>query len=197
MITTADAAFAARLRRLRAHGMDLDTHARHLGGVMTEGYEEPGFNMRMTDVQAALGRVQLACLDEEVHRRRVLAEGYTEKLRAIAGLRPPPEPGWARSNWQSYCVRLPEGVDQPAVMRRLAEAGVASRRGVMCVHREAAYPAGSWSCRPDADCDVGECNHLGLSESAQDRSLQIPLFGAMTSTEQDHVVAALVGACRR
>ena len=196
MITVRDEAFAARLRRLRAHGMDLDTHTRHLGGVVSERYEEAGFNMRMTDVQAALGRVQLAGLDEEVRRRRVLAEGYAGKLRAIAGLRPPPEPGWARSNWQSYCVRLPDDVDQPAVMLRLADAGVASRRGVMCVHRERAYPAGSWSCRPDADCDGGACDRLRFSESAQDRSLQIPLFGAMTDAEQDQVVAALASACR-
>ncbi len=195
MITTGDAAFAARLRRLRAHGMDLDAHARHVGGVMTERFVEPGFNMRPTDVQAALGRVQLAGLDEEVRRRRALAARYAEKLGAVPGLRPPSEPAWARSNWQSYCVGLPDGVDQQAVMRRLADAGVASRRGVMCVHREAAYPPGSWSCRPDADCDGGECDQLRFSESAQDRSLQIPLFGAMTEAEQDHVVAALASAC--
>ena len=196
MITTADATFAARLRRLRAHGMDLDTHTRHLGGVVSERYDEPGFNMRMTDVQAALGRVQLAGLDEDVRRRSALAARYAEGLAAISGLRPPSEPAWARSNWQSYCVRLPDGVDQHAVMRRLAEAGVASRRGVMCVHREPAYPAGSWSCRPDGDCDDGQCDRLRFSESAQDRSLQIPLFGAMTEAEQDQVVAALASACR-
>ncbi len=198
MITTADAAFAARLRRLRAHGMDLDTHARHLGGVLTERYDEPGFNMRMTDVQAAVGRVQLAGLDEEVRRRRALAARYASLLAAIPGLWTPAEPDWARCNWQSYCVRLPEGADQQTVMRRLADAGVASRRGVMCVHREAAYPPGTWSCRPDAGCACGEggCDRLRLSETAQDRSLQIPLFGAMTEAEQDQVAAALAIACR-
>ena len=195
MITTADADLAARLRRLRAHGMDLDAHTRHVGGVMTERYGEPGFNMRMTDVQAAIGRMQLAGLDKEVRRRRALAARYAEGLGAIEGLGAPSEPAWARSNWQSYCVRLPDGVDQQAVMRRLAAAGVASRRGVMCVHREPAYPAGSWSCRPDADCGGGACDQLRFSESAQDRSLQIPLFGAMTEAEQDHVVAALAAAC--
>ena len=195
MITTGDAALAARLRRLRAHGMDLDAHARHVGGVMNERYDEPGFNMRMTDVQAALGRVQLSGLDQEVRRRRVLAARYAEKLGTVPGLRAPSEPAWARSNWQSYSVGLPDGVDQQAVMRHLAEAGVASRRGVMCVHRETAYPPGSWSCRSGADCDGGECDRLGFSESAQDRSLQIPLFGVMTEAEQDHVVAALAAAC--
>ena len=199
MITTADAAFAARLRRLRAHGMDLDTHARHLGGVLTECYDEPGFNMRMTDVQAAVGRVQLAGLGREVSRRRALASRYAGMLEAIPGLRAPREPDWARSNWQSYCVQLPDGVDQLTVMRRLADDGVASRRGVMCVHRETAFPVGSWSCRPGADCDRAErrCDRLRFSEAAQDGSLQIPLFGAMTPAEQDRVVAALAAACRR
>ena len=198
MITTADVDFAARLRRLRAHGMDLDTHARHLGGVLIERYDEPGFNMRMTDMQAALGRVQLAGLDGEVRRRRALAARYARLLAAIPGVRTPVEPDWARSNWQSYCVRPPEGADQTTVMRRLADAGVASRRGVMCVHREAAYPRGSWSCRPEADCGCGEgrCDRLRLSEAAQEGSLQIPLFGAMTEAEQDQVVAALATACR-
>lgn len=198
MITTGDAAFAARLRRLRAHGMDLDTHARHLGGVLTERYDEPGFNMRMTDVQAAVGRVQLAGLGEEVRRRRALAARYGRLLAAVPGLGRPAEPDWARCNWQSYCVRLPEGADQQTVMRRLADAGVASRRGVMCVHRETAYPPGTWSCRPDAGCVCGEggCDRLRLSETAQDRSLQIPLFGAMTEAEQDQVAAALASACR-
>lgn len=198
MITTTDLAFAARLRRLRAHGMDLDTHARHLGGVLTERYDEPGFNMRMTDVQAAVGRVQLAGLDDEVRRRRALAVRYAELLGTIPGLRAPIEPDWARSNWQSYCVRLPEGADQTAVRARLADVGVASRRGVMCVHREPAYPSGAWSCRPDTDCACGEdhCDRLRFSEAAQDGSLQIPLFGAMSEAEQDHVVAALASACR-
>jgi dTDP-4-amino-4,6-dideoxygalactose transaminase len=199
MITSGDAAFAARLRRLRAHGMDLDAHARHVGGVMTERFDEPGFNMRMTDVQAAIGRVQLAGLDDEVRRRRVLAARYAERLKTIPGLGVPREPASARSNWQSYCVGLPDGVDQQTVMRRLAEDGVASRRGVMCAHREPAYPSGSWSCRPDADCACGEsgCERLRFGETAQDRSLLIPMFGAMTASEQDRVVAALAAACGR
>ena len=71
-----------------------------------------GFNYRMTDIQAAVGRKQLERLPELVARRRALASRYTELLGNIEGLILPLEPRWARSNWQSYCVRLPDRVDQ-------------------------------------------------------------------------------------
>ena len=64
MITTADDELAARLRRLRMHGIDIDADIRHRSGVMIERYAEPGFNSRMTDMQAAIGRVSLPILPE-------------------------------------------------------------------------------------------------------------------------------------
>ena len=170
MITTADSDLAARLRRLRVHGIDIDADIRHRSGVMIERYAEPGFNYRMTDIQAAIGRVQLANLPGTIARRRELARRYAERLAGIPGLRIPGEPDWARSNWQSYCVGLPPACDQIAVMQELAAAGIASRRGILCAHREAAYPPGTWSCTPDTgrcDCPGGPCAMLIESERAR------------------------------
>ena len=167
---------------------------------MIERYAEPGFNCRMTDIQAAIGRVQLAGLTGTVVQRRELARRYAEKLAAIPGVAIPGQPDWARSNWQSYCVGLPAGCDQIAVMQYLAAEGIASRRGILCAHREAAYPPGTWSCTSGTgrcDCAAGRCARLKESERAQDRTVQIPLFGAMTAHDLDHVADALAEACQR
>jgi dTDP-4-amino-4,6-dideoxygalactose transaminase len=200
MIATHDADLARRLRRLRIHGIDIEADVRHRSGVFVERYSEFGFNMRMTDIQAAIGRVQLVNLPRTVARRRELARRYGEKLAPIAGLAVPFEPDWARSNWQSYCVGLPISCDQLAVMNHLASEGIASRRGILCAHREPAYPAGTWSCTPDTRrcaCAEGRCTRLVESEKAQDRSIQIPLFGDMTEGELDRVAAVLSDACDR
>jgi len=88
--------------------------------VVFESYSEVGFNYRMTDLQAAIGRVQLTRLEGIVAARRHLAEDYAWHLSAIEGVAAPVEPGWARTNWQSYCVTLPSWADQRSVMQRHA-----------------------------------------------------------------------------
>jgi dTDP-4-amino-4,6-dideoxygalactose transaminase len=151
----------------------------------------------MTDVQAAIGRVQLERLPEIVARRRVLAERYATLLADVAGVRPPTEPAWARSNWQSYCVRLPAGVGQHAVMQALLDQGVSTRRGIMCSHREQAYALEPWSCGSGpglCGCKPGTCRRLPESERAQDETLLLPLYPQMTDEQQDYVVAQLAAA---
>ncbi|MBI5281973.1 MAG: DegT/DnrJ/EryC1/StrS family aminotransferase [Candidatus Solibacter usitatus] len=176
MICTNDAAMERRCRALRHHGMNVGAHARHSSSsVIFESYDEPGYNYRLTDIQAAIGRVQLGKLSEMVERRRRLAGRYGRLLK-----NPAHEPPWARSNWQSYCMRLDEELDQREEMQRLLEAGVATRRGVMCAHREGAFPAGSW-----------RGGSLAESEKAQDRTIMLPLFASMTEEEQDVVIEAL------
>ena len=129
-----------------------------------------------------------------LEQRRQLAERYQGLLIEIPGLGLPLEPEWARSNWQSFCVRLPEGCEQRQVMQSLLDNGVAARRGVMCAHRELAYPHASWSCgvdRQKCGCASGSCRRLRHSEEAQDRTLILPLYPQMTFAEQDQVVMAL------
>jgi len=84
-VTTADADLAARMRRLRIHGIDIEADVRHRAGVVIERYVEPGFNMRITDVQAAIGRVQLTRLPGMAARRRALAASYAA--------------GWSDPSW--------------------------------------------------------------------------------------------------
>ena len=118
-------------------------------------------------------------------------------LSGIPGLVAPEQPVWACSNWQSLCVRLPAGCDQRQVMQSLLDAGIASRRGVMCAHREPGYGAERWSCGvgPGAcGCPAGTCARLGESERAQHRGIILPLFHEMNDDEIRAVVEALQDA---
>ena len=82
-----------------------------------------GYNYRLTDVQAAIGREQLKRLPELIDRRRELASEYVALLHDIPDLKLPLEPEWARSNWQSYCVRLPANASQKRGHAVHAESG--------------------------------------------------------------------------
>jgi perosamine synthetase len=192
MLTTTDEALDAQFRSWRQHSMSISDTARHRAARVTfEEYPELGFNYRMTDIQAAVGREQLKRLPAIIERRIELADRYTHLLSKIPGIVPPRQPDWARSNWQSYCVRIAGEMSQRDVMQYLLERGVATRRGVMCAHRERAYfESGSWRCGA-GHCDImdGSCGHLSNSEEAQATAIILPLYHQMTYGDQDRVIA--------
>ena len=199
MLTTKNADWDRRFRLLRQHCMSIPDTKRHSSSdVVFENYPDVGFNFRMTDIQAAVGCEQLKRLAEIVGERRERAARYLSLLTEIPGLGLPIEPEWARSNWQSFCVRLPEGYDQRQVMQSMLDAGVATRRGIMCSHREAAYSNDKWSCSAKihgcCECNTGYCQRLRYSEEAQDKTIILPLFPQMTFAQQDQVVEALCNA---
>jgi dTDP-4-amino-4,6-dideoxygalactose transaminase len=201
MVTTADPDWDRQFRLWRQHGMSVPDTVRHKAKqVIFESYPVLGFNYRMTDIQAAIGREQLKLLPDLVARRRQLADRYRELLGGSAQLKLPHEPEWARSNWQSYCVRLADDIEQRRVMQALLEQGIATRRGVMCSHREQAYAKADWTCGsgPGAcGCGPAGCARLRQSELAQDRTIILPLYHQMTEDEQGAVATALKEACRR
>ena len=188
MLTTADPDLDRKFRLLRQHGMSVSDTVRHSSStVMQEEYPVLGYNYRMTDIQAAIGREQLTRLPGIVSRRRALAERYRERLANVAGVSIPTEPEWARTNWQSYAVRVDAG-HRRQIMQRMLDAGISTRRGVMNAHREAAYPAGTWRA----------AGSLQESEAAQDAAIVLPLFHQLTEADQDRVVdelARAAGAC--
>ncbi len=106
---------------------------------------------------------------------------------------PPIEPEWARSNWQSYCVWLSHRVRQREIMQSMLDEGIATRRGVMCTHRQPAYATQPWLC--GACARVGSSHEhaacLAVSERAEDGAVLLPLYSQMTDQEQDRVVTAL------
>ncbi len=182
MVTTERSDWAASLRRLREHGMDVSAAARHAAGsrVVLERYLEVGFNYRMTDIQAAVGLVQLAKLPEMVRRRREIVAEYRAGLAEIAGLSPVAEPAGIESNYQSFWVLLTDEwpMSRNETLQFLADRGVQARRGIMAAHLEPAY------------ADYAALDLPATDELAK-RSIILPVFHAMSDQDLARVVDAL------
>jgi perosamine synthetase len=182
MITTSDADFAERVRKLRQHAMTVSDLTRHSSSkVVIEHYDEVGFNYRMTDLQAAIGLVQLQKLDEMLARRRQLAQRYSEALTKLPWIVPPQVPDDCLHNFQSYMIRLQNDapITRDELMQNLLDRGISSRRGIMASHRELPYQGGNWDSR------------LPVTNMITDTTLVLPLFDRMTEEEQDYVIECI------
>ena len=181
MLTTDRQDWADRARRLREHAMSVSAADRH-GSVLApaESYEEVGFNFRMTDLQAAVGLVQLERLADLIQRRRDLAAVYTGALAGVDGLRPVADPAWGTTNFQSYWVEVgpayPLGRDE--LLARLAERGISARRGIMTAHRQPPY-------RELVSAP------LPASEQLSDHTIILPLYHRLTEADQERVISVL------
>ena len=186
MITTADGEMDGRLRLLRHHGMSVSDTVRHESPrVVFEEYVEAGFNGRMTDLQAAVGRPQLQRLDAILGRRRQLAESLAAALDEHRVLAPPLPRADARWNWQSYPARLREPFQdrQRDVLQYLLDHGVVGKRGVTNAHQEPAYAGhDTWRAGPGG---------LSVSEQLRDTTVLLPLFHAMDETESAELMRVL------
>jgi perosamine synthetase len=182
MITTDEDELAERLRRLRQHAMSLSDVARHNAKtIATETYDEVGYNYRMTDMQAAIGLVQLERLPGFLARRRALAANYTQALQSLDWLQCPTVPANCEHNYQSYMVRLMN--DAPAtrdsIMQALLERNISTRRSIMAIHREAPYRSSRW------DVSLPVTNHV------TETGFILPLYHEMTEEDQDRIIDAL------
>lgn len=183
MLTTSNERWAARARQLREHAMSVSASDRQANVLApAEEYLEIGFNFRMTDLQAAIGLVQLDRLPEIVRRRRELADAYTRMLGDVEHLRTVADPEWGTGNFQSFWVEVLPGAatDRDGVLAALAEADISARRGIMASHHQPAY----------RDRDTGTAS-LAVTDHLTDSTLILPLFHQMTDAEQARVVAAV------
>jgi dTDP-4-amino-4,6-dideoxygalactose transaminase len=184
MVTTSRPEWAQRARRLREHAMSVSAADRHASVLApAEEYLEVGFNYRMTDLQAAVGIVQLGRLPEVVARRRQIAATYTKQLAEIPGLRAVADPPWGTCNFQSFWVEVGAEValGRDGVLAHLAAADVSARRGIMAAHRQPAY----------AGTDHGP---LPVTEHLTDSTLILPVFHQMTESDMARVVDAVRSA---
>lgn len=182
MLTTKRADWADRARRLREHAMSVSAADRHASLVSPpEEYAEVGFNFRMTDLQAAVGLVQLSKLPEVVGRRRVNAARYRGEIVGIRGLRLVDDPAYGTANFQSLWVEVGDEypLDREALLVALADAGISARRGIMAAHRQPPYR------------HLAAEGSLPVTERLTDRTLILPLFHTLTAADQDRVVAVL------
>jgi len=189
MLTTHNPQWAARARQLREHSMSVSASTRHASVFAPpEEYLEVGFNYRMTDMQAAVGLVQLERLPAIVRRRREIVAAYTAELADIPGLRPVADPPWGSSNFQSFWVEvLPEfPVGRDELLELLADADISGRRGIMASHRQPAY----------ADRDTGVAE-LPVTERLTDTTLILPVYHQFTDEERGRVVDTIRRAAAR
>jgi perosamine synthetase len=182
MVTTSHEQVATRIRHLRQHAMNTSDLTRHQSQkVVLETYDEVGYNFRMTDMQAAVGLVQLRRVEAFIERRRALAQSYSEGLERLGWLIPPSEPLCSRHNFQSYMARLTKDapVSRDELMQRLLDRGISTRRGIMATHREPPYRDQRWDRKlPQTDAVTEEC-------------IILPLFHEMTELNQEFVLASI------
>lgn len=182
MVLTSNAKLAEKMRLLRHHGMDLPDTARHGSSTLNiESYVCKGYNYRMTDLQAAIGIVQLSRLDDLVNGRRRLAQRYHDALVDHPFLQPPRCPEYAEANYQSYAVTLNDAspVTRNELLQILLDQGIGAKPGIMTIHREPAF------------ADVQLRHPLPRSERASDRSILLPLYPEMDLATQDRVIDAV------
>jgi len=176
-IVSKDRSLLDRCRRLRNHG-------RSLSG-QPAGH---GYNFRLTEMQAALGRSQITRLGQFIDDRCAVAEGYRRRLGSVAGLRlPEPAASDEVISWFGYVPRLAQRA--PASAASAARVAMA-RRNIETGHyfpalHRLAHLAGS------PDCRHGD---LPVTEDAADRSLALPIYPGLTARELDRVAEAFAGA---
>lgn len=183
MLTTSRADWAQRARRLREHAMGVSAAERHAALISPpERYDEIGFNFRMTDLQAAMGLVQLTRLPAIVARRRALAARYRASLADVPGIRVVADPADGQSSFQSLWIEVsrPYPLSREELLAALAARGISARRGIMAAHRQPAY----------AHRDTGSAS-LAVTDRLADRTLILPLFHELTEADQDRVIAAV------
>jgi dTDP-4-amino-4,6-dideoxygalactose transaminase len=158
--------------------MSVSAAERHRSGVpVLEQYLETGFNFRMTDVQAAIGLVQLGRLPAMVARRRQLARRYSEAFADLPGVVTAADPSHGTSNFQSYWLLLPPDspIGRNELLEALGSAGISGRRGIMAAHREPAFAG-----HPHIP--------LPVTERLTADSVILPLYHTMSLEDQDRVI---------
>ncbi len=189
MVITNDDEVARHLRTMRSHGMSSGTTARHSN--FSWGYDVTGlgFNYRISEIEAALGIVQLGKLPAANEARAAVVAKYAELLGDVEGVEPAfsgyptDRPDNTLSSFHVQIVLLPEGVDQPSVAAKMADRGIQT----------------SWHYRPihtfsSPHVKAMRAEGLDRATAVGDRLMTLPLYPAMTDEDVQTVVSALVDA---
>jgi len=172
VMLTNRADWAERARSLSTQARDGDAYR----------YREVGFNYRMPNINAALGRAQLERLDEMVAAKRAIAAKYDTAFADRDDLRPMPRAGWADSACWLYSVRCDDRQAAASLVKDLNAAGIGARTCWESLSNQPAFG--------DTDCVL-----TGVSESLSGSVVSLPCSSSLTEADQQRVIAA-VGAWR-
>lgn len=186
MVTTNDEALAERCNQLRNHGASVSEEQRHHGPrpYLLPEFNLLGFNYRMTDLQGAVGLVQLRRLDEFINERQRWADFYRAELAGIPWLRMPAVPAGSRHGWQSFVCYIDPGaapLPRNDLMEKLQAQGISTRPGTHAVHMLGYYRE-RFGLKPDDFPAARDCDRY---------SMAIPLHNRMSEADYGHIVDTL------
>jgi len=186
LVTTNDKELAEKVKSLRNHGTSVSEEERHHGPqpYILPDFNLLGFNYRMTDLQGALGMVQLSKLNRYTEERQRWAGYYAQELAGISWLNTPSFPEGYRHGWQAYVCYIDESkspVSRNKLMEMLHKKGVQTRPGTHAVHMLGFYKE-RFGTRPDDFPVARDCDRY---------SMAIPLHNRMTAEDYDYVVKAI------
>jgi len=186
MLTSNDTALMQIAEMYRNHGASVSEEQRHLGPrpYLLPDFNLLGFNYRMTDLQGAVGLVQLGKLDKFLAERQQAAEFYREALADLPWLQLPVFPENGQHAWQAFVLMIDES-KAPAPRNRLMEQlqalGIATRPGTHAVHM-LGYYAERYGFKPTDYPGAMQCNN---------QTMAIPLHNRMSQDDYQYVAAAL------
>jgi perosamine synthetase len=183
MVTTNDAAIALKVASLRNHGVAGQPGP--TGGqakpYQMGRFDQLGYNLRLSDIQAAVGVAQMAKLDRLLAERRRLADGYRQRLASVSGIAcPSADPG---HTYQSFVIRVVDGGTprRNHAMDVMSARSIQTRPGTHAVHRLEYYTA-----------KYGyQASQFPNACAAEDTTITLPIFPGMRDEDLDTVVAAL------
>ena len=186
MITTNDDKLAEIMGMLRNHGASISEEQRHHGAkpYMLPDFNALGYNYRMTDLQGAVGVVQIKKLDQFINEREKWANFYTKELDSIPWLRTPKHGNDYKHGWQSFVTFVDE-FKSPAsrneIMELLQQQGISTRPGTHAVHMLNFYKE-KFNIQPS--------DYPG-AQAANNYSMSIPLHNRMVAEDFDYVISAI------
>ncbi len=178
MVVTNSDAVAERIRLLRSHGMTSLTLDRHKGHAWSYDVVALGYNYRLDEIRAALGRVQLSRLEENNLSRRELTGLYRELLQAYV---PQVEIPFLNHPGVSAChlmpVLLPEALPREQFMNKMKDRGIQTSIHYPPIHQFTAFQSGELSD-----------GSLALTEQAALREVTLPLYPALSLADIEVIV---------
>jgi len=186
MITTNDDKLAELLGMLRNHGASISEEQRHNGArpYILPDFNVLGFNYRMTDLQGAVGVVQIKKLDKFISERAQWAAYYTDQLSTIDWLKTPSFGKDYQHGWQSYVTLVDESkapASRNEIMEILQERGISTRPGTHAIHMLNYYKE-KYQINP---------SDFSGAQIANDYSMSIPLHNRMDADDYKYVVEVL------